>query len=84
MRPQEAPAKIVMGGKPNNAIPLPPCRKRDPPPPHGKNGLHVDRKDCPHRKNIPIGEIPPPPGERLLFPPLRAKIMISTHFIPFV
>ena len=26
----------------------------------------------------------PPPGERLLFPPLRVLIMISTHFILFV
>ena len=73
---QEVPAKIVMGGKPNNAPP--PMQKRRPPPlPHGKNDPHVERKDCPHRKNIPLGEPPPhieffyscPPGERLLFPP---------------
>ena len=95
---QEAPAKIVMGGKPNNAPP-PPMQKRRPPHTR-KNGMapaYMERKDCPH-KNTPIGETPPPPqmdfflfvlpppGERL-YPPLRAPIMIymiSTHFIPFV
>ena len=42
--------KIVMGGKPNNAPPPPMQKKRPPPPPppHGKNGPHVERKDCPH------------------------------------
>ena len=84
-----------MGGKPNNAPP-PMQKKRPPPPTHGTNGPHMERKDCPHGKKKPIGEPPPhriflfpppslpsplPPGERLLSP-LRAPIMISTHFIP--
>ena len=43
--------KIVMGSKPNN---VPPTRKK-------WHGPHVERKDCPHRKNTPKGETPPLP-----------------------
>ena len=33
-----------------------------PLPPHGKkwHGPYVERKDCPHKKNTPIEETPPP------------------------
>ena len=88
---QEAPAKIVKD-KPNNA-PLPQAKKETSLP-HRKNGSHVERKDCPHRRNTPNGEPPPPHLEFFIHapplasaiysPPLRAPIMISNHFIPFV
>ena len=54
--------------------------------PHGENGPHMERKNGPHRKNVPIGNKPPareflkfmpppPPDERLfLTPHLEAPI----------
>ena len=33
-----------------------------PPPPEKWHGLHVERKDSPHRKNTPIEETPTPPS----------------------
>ena len=75
----------------------PDSRPKIPHTTYGENGLHVERKDCPHRKNTPIGEPPPtwncfihspmnppPPGRAPTLPPLRAPIMISSHFISFV
>ena len=52
-----------MGGKSNNAPPPHAENETTPPPPHTEkwHGPHVERKDCPHRKNTPIGETPPPP-----------------------
>ena len=87
-----APAKKLSGGggktkKKQNTT----YGERDPP--HGENGLYMESKDCPHRKNTPLGETPPhgiflfvlpPPGRAPTLPPLRASIMISTHLIPFV
>ena len=47
------------------------------------HGPHVERKDCPHRKNTPIGDTPPPHMDFLfmLHPLVSAyMIMISTHY----
>ena len=60
---QGAPAVIVRG-ETKNAPPPTTYRERDPP--HGENGSHIERKDCPHRKNAPILFMYFPPGERLL------------------
>ena len=70
--------KIVRGGGARPKIPPKTYRKRDPP--HGENGLYVERNDSAHiEKNTLIGETvsptynffihahpppPPPPGER--------------------
>ena len=66
-------------------------RGRDPP--HGENGLYVERKDCPYREKKTLGKPPSPHMEFYLIrahtplasaysSPLHAPIMISTHFIP--
>ena len=50
--------KIVVGGGWGKTKNSPtPYGERDPP--HGENGPHVERKDCSHRKNAPIGEKSP-------------------------
>ena len=63
----------------------PPCAENETPPhTHTEKmaGPHVERKDCPHRKNTTIVETPPPshmgffihappPGERLHPPCMR-------------
>ena len=47
-------------------IPLTTYGERDPP--HGENGLYMERKDCAHiEKNTPIGETVSPPHEIFLF-----------------
>ena len=53
-----APAKNCQGGGKTKNTPTT-YGERDPP--HGENSLYVERKDCPHRKNTPLGETPPPP-----------------------
>ena len=84
-----------MGGKPNNSPPppppAPPMQKGDPPPPPShtrKNDTHVERKDCPHKKNTPIGETHPPPHRIFLFmfspPPLRASTLPSPLRAPIM
>ena len=86
------PQKLLWEASP--ICPPSPCRKRDPLTHTEKMAPKWRKKTaCPHRKNTPIGETPPPtwnffilatpPGKRL-YPPLRVPIMISTHFIPFV
>ena len=71
---KEAPAKIVMGGKPNNAphaekeIPPPMQKKRSPP--HTEKMAwppRTWRKKTAHIKNTPIGETPPPPPDRFFY-----------------
>ena len=44
------------GGKTKNA----PTPYGERYPPHGENGPHMETKDCPHRKNAPVGEKSPP------------------------
>ena len=50
--------KKLSGGRQDQKYPHDIYGERDPP--HGENGLYVERKDCPHRKNTPLGETPPP------------------------
>ena len=82
--------KNCQGGGARPKIPPKTYGKRDPP--HGENGLYVERNDSAHahRKKYPhrgncfphinffYSCSPPPP------PPGRAPIMISSHFVPFV
>ena len=77
-----APAKNCQGGGGGQDQKYPPplpktYGERDPP--HGENGLYMERKDCPHRKNTPKGATPPhmeffyscsPPGRVLTRSPL--------------
>ena len=89
-----APSKKIVMGESPIMTPLPPMQKMRPPHTRKKwHGPHVERKDWPHRKNTPIGEPPALPHGffyscstpwRAPTSPLRAPIMISTHFIPFV
>ena len=68
--------KNCYGGKPNNAPPPPHAEKRPPPTRKKWHGPHVERNDCPHRKNTPVGETPPPPDGIFIYmlPPWRAPI----------
>ena len=50
-------------------------------PPHGVNGLYVQRKDCPHRKNTPIGDTPPPTWN-LFIQILEVLPIILTTYLP--
>ena len=88
---QEAPAKIVQD-KPNNA-PLPHAKKKRPPS-HTEKMVPTWREKTAHIEEIPPMGTPPPHLEFFIHapplasaiysPPLRAPIMISNHFIPFV
>ena len=41
--------------------------EKEPPPPHTHEKNGMERKDCQHRKNTPIGETLPPPHMEFIY-----------------
>ena len=52
--------KKLSGGRGKTIYTPPPATYGERDPPHGENGLYVERKNFPHRKITPIRETPPP------------------------
>ena len=90
--------QICYGGGASPIMSPPPHAEKEipPPPPHTEKMAwppRTWREKTAHIKNTPIGKTPPtwiffihaPPHLASAYiPPLRAPIMISTHFIRFV